>query len=53
MQRETTNIIRFAIEDCLPPIVRISRMFRAAAHLVLGKHIDDLAIPAAGGGTDI
>jgi hypothetical protein len=43
MRRETTNIICFAIEDCLPPIVRDSGMFRGASRLVWGEHIDHFA----------
>jgi len=43
MRRETTNVIRFVIEDLLPPIVRDSQFFRATARLVWGRHIDKLA----------
>lgn len=43
MKRETSNAIRFAIEDLLPPVARDSYLFRFAARLVWGKHIDDLA----------
>lgn len=43
MKREDTNRIRFVIEDCIPPILRDSRAFRALARTVWGKHIDDLA----------
>ncbi|KQS76893.1 methyltransferase [Rhizobium sp. Leaf384] len=43
MNRETTNRIRFVLEDLLPPVVRDSRLFRAAAKLVWGEHIVHLA----------
>lgn len=43
MRRETTNAIRFVIEDLLPPALRDSGLFRAAAKLAWGRHIDDLA----------
>lgn len=43
MNRETTNRIRFAIEELLPPIVRDSSLFRWAARWVWGRHIDALA----------
>ncbi|MFD1329700.1 class I SAM-dependent methyltransferase [Mycoplana ramosa] len=43
MNRETTNRIRFVIEDLLPPILRDSALFRAAAKLVWGEHIVKLA----------
>lgn len=43
MNRETTNRIRFVLEDLLPPVVRDSRLFRAAAKLVSGEHIVHLA----------
>lgn len=43
MNRETTNRIRFVIEDVLPPILRDSVLFRQAASLVWGKHIGKLA----------
>lgn len=43
MRRETTNRIRFVLEECLPPIVRDSRLFRAAAQAVWGPHILRLA----------
>ena len=43
MRRETTNRIRFAIEELLPPIVRDSFLFRNAARAVWGGHIDTLA----------
>jgi SAM-dependent methyltransferase len=43
MRRETTNQIRFVLEDLLPPILRDTALFRAAAGLVWGKHIARLA----------
>jgi SAM-dependent methyltransferase len=43
MNRETTNRIRFVIEDILPPAVRDSQIFRRAAKLAWGDHIDHLA----------
>ena len=43
MNRETTNAIRTIIEDWLPPAVRDSWIFRRAAVLAWGTHIDDLA----------
>ena len=43
MNRETTNRIRFVIEDVLPPILRDSALFKQAASLVWGKHIGKLA----------
>jgi SAM-dependent methyltransferase len=43
MNRETTNHIRFVIEDCLPPLVRDSSLFAALATLVFGKQIADIA----------
>jgi SAM-dependent methyltransferase len=43
MNRETTNKIRFVIEDIMPPILRDSALFRHAAKLAWGEHIDRLA----------
>jgi SAM-dependent methyltransferase len=43
MNRETTNKIRFLMEECLPPIVRDSTMFRWLMERVWGRHIRDLA----------
>lgn len=43
MRRKTTNLIRFVLEDVIPPILRDSGMFKAAAKLVWGKHISELA----------
>ena len=39
MKRETTNKIRFVLEDIVPPILRDSRLFKAVAKLAWGKHI--------------
>jgi len=44
MNRETTNRIRFVLEDVVPPILRDSKLFKAMASLAWGKHIGDLAI---------
>lgn len=43
MNRETTNKIRFVIEDILPPVVRDSGLFRGLAKLAWGSHIEHLA----------
>lgn len=43
MNRETTNRIRFVLEDIVPPILRDSKAFKALASLAWGKHIGDLA----------
>ncbi len=43
MKRETTNRIRFVLEDVLPPIVRDSALFRSAASMVWGNHVAHLA----------
>ncbi|MEN0001981.1 MAG: methyltransferase domain-containing protein [Pseudomonadota bacterium] len=43
MNRETTNWVRFAIEELVPPILRDSGPFRGAMKMAWGKHIDDLA----------
>lgn len=43
MNRETTNRIRFVLEDIVPPVIRDSKLFKAAASLAWGKHIGDLA----------
>ena len=43
MNRETTNLIRFAMEDLLPPLVRDSRLFLWAAKRVWGDHVAHLA----------
>lgn len=43
MNRETTNRIRFVLEDILPATLRDSGLFKGVASLVWGKHISDLA----------
>jgi SAM-dependent methyltransferase len=43
VNRETTNRIRFVIEDVLPPILRDSAFFKGAASMVWGSHIGKLA----------
>lgn len=43
MKRETTNRIRFVLEDIVPAFLRDSFLFRGFASLVWGKHIKDLA----------
>jgi SAM-dependent methyltransferase len=43
MNRETSNRIRFLIEEVLPPIIRDSAAFRAIGRAVYGTHIDALA----------
>lgn len=43
MRRETTNRIRFVLEDVVPPVLRDSALFRAAASMAWGNHISDLA----------
>lgn len=43
MNRETTNRVRFVLEDILPAAIRDSWLFRSAASLVWGKHIRELA----------
>jgi SAM-dependent methyltransferase len=43
MNRETTNRLRFVIEDIIPPILRDSRLFRWTAQLAWGRHITHLA----------
>jgi SAM-dependent methyltransferase len=43
VNRETTNRIRFVLEDILPPILRDSGLFRSVATLVWGDHISRLA----------
>lgn len=43
MNRETTNRIRFMLEDVLPPIVRDSALFRGVASMAWGSHITRLA----------
>lgn len=43
MRRELTNRIRFVLEDVMPPVLRDSGLFRAAAGLAWGSHVDHLA----------
>jgi len=43
VKRETTNRIRFVLEELLPPVARDSRLFLALARLVWGNHVADLA----------
>lgn len=43
MNRETTNIIRFILEDIVPPILRDSFLFKWVARLAWGNHIEHLA----------
>lgn len=43
MRRETTNRIRFVLEDVVPPVLRDSGLFRAAASMAWGRHVSDLA----------
>ena len=43
MNREATNRIRFVLEDVLPPVLRDSGLFRAAAKLAWGEHVNRLA----------
>lgn len=43
MNRETTNRIRFVLEDILPPFLRDSALFKGVASLAWGDHIAHLA----------
>ena len=43
MKRETTNKIRFALEELFPPVFRDSFVFRWLFRLAWGRHMDDLA----------
>lgn len=43
VNRETTNHLRFVLEDVLPPVVRDSRLFLFVAKLAWGGHIEDLS----------
>jgi len=43
MNRETTNRIRFVLEDLIPPVLRDSALFKAVAGLAWGQHVDRLA----------
>jgi ubiquinone/menaquinone biosynthesis C-methylase UbiE len=39
MKREHTNIVRFIIEDCIPPIVRDTRLFNAILSKASGMNL--------------
>ena len=43
MKRETSNRLRFILEDVVPPILRDTWLFRTLFKLSHGRHIDDLA----------
>lgn len=43
MRRETTNRLRYILEDVLPPAVRDSKAFLTVAKLAWGSHISHLA----------
>ncbi len=43
MRREMTNRIRFVLEDIVPPVLRDSGLFKAAASIAWGSHVADLA----------
>lgn len=43
MRREMTNRIRFVLEDIVPPALRDSGLFKAAASMAWGNHVADLA----------
>lgn len=43
MRREMTNRIRFVLEDIVPPALRDSGLFKAAASMAWGRHVADLA----------
>lgn len=43
MNRETTNRIRFVLEDVLPPVLRDSALFHGVARLAWGGHVTRLA----------
>lgn len=43
MRREMTNRIRYVLEDIVPPVLRDSSVFRAAASMAWGSHVADLA----------
>jgi SAM-dependent methyltransferase len=43
VQRETTNRIRFFLEELLPPMLHDSRLFRLFAQAVWGRYLIDLA----------
>ena len=41
MKRETSNVIRFILEDCLPPILRDSGFFRLLVRMKIGRFVDE------------
>lgn len=43
MKRETTNRLRFILEDIVPAFIRDSFLFRIPARWIWGKHIEDLS----------
>lgn len=43
MKRETTNVLRFILEDLLPPVIRDSQLFHGVARLAWGAHVTRLA----------
>jgi SAM-dependent methyltransferase len=43
VRRETSNRIRFVLEEILPPIVKDSALFRFAARGALGAYVDEAA----------
>ncbi|MFN7164562.1 MAG: class I SAM-dependent methyltransferase [Hyphomonas sp.] len=43
MRREMTNRIRYVLEDIVPPVLRDSGLFKAAASMAWGNHVADLA----------
>jgi SAM-dependent methyltransferase len=43
MRREMTNRIRYVLEDIVPPVLRDSGLFKAAASMAWGHHVADLA----------
>jgi 2-polyprenyl-3-methyl-5-hydroxy-6-metoxy-1,4-benzoquinol methylase len=43
MRRETTNRLRYILEDVLPPVLRDSKAFLSLAKLAWGSHISNLA----------
>lgn len=43
MKRETSNLLRFVLEEVLPPALRDSPLFRALARAAYGPSIDKLA----------
>ena len=43
MRRETTNRLRFVLEELIPPILKDSTLFRWLATSIWGRHIVELA----------